>query len=96
MKSVINYRPGKDQIALFPHISGNSINGLGESNRRSPTVLYWADPDTIPHGKLQNYFEAIDTEWMHMRKESASMEDRRGPKVLDPVSTEQQQDTPAN
>ena len=96
MKSDIKYKPGKDQMALFPNISGNTVNGLNESIKRSPTILYWADPDTIPHGPLQNYFEEIDIKWMHMRKESASMEDRRGPKTLNSIAPNQQQDKAKN
>lgn len=46
-----NYCPSAEQRALFPDISGNAINGLGEARRRQPAPLYWFDPDTIPHGR---------------------------------------------
>ncbi len=49
--------PDPVQIALKPQISGNAINGLGETEPRQPRMVYWApDPDGIPHGKLQRYF----------------------------------------
>ena len=50
------YVPGEKQQALFPDVSGNSINGLEETSRRRPRPLYWFEPDTIAHGRLQKYF----------------------------------------
>lgn len=53
--------PNPDQMALAPDISGNTINGLGEEARRRPRMVYWAaDPDTIPHGKMQRWFYSVD------------------------------------
>lgn len=82
----IEYRPSKEQLALFPDISGNTVNGLGESESRRPTPLYWFDPDTIPHGRLQNYFSEKEDRLASRRKEMCRMEERRGPKVLNPVA----------
>ena len=47
------YQPDPEQMALWPQISGNTINGVGESARRQPTPIYWHDPDATPHGRLQ-------------------------------------------
>ena len=45
--------PSEDQMALAPMVSGNTINGLGETTPRDPRVVYWAaDPDTIAHGAM--------------------------------------------
>jgi epoxyqueuosine reductase len=55
------FRPDPAQQALAPPVSGNAVNGLGETQRRAPRVVYWAvDPDTIPHGRLQRWFYGVD------------------------------------
>ena len=50
------WRPTDEQATLFPEISGNAINGLGETARRRPAVVYWDDPEMLPHGRLLDYF----------------------------------------
>ena len=50
------FTPDPDQMALWPEISGNSINGVGETTTRRPSPVYWHEPDSIPHGPLQNWF----------------------------------------
>ncbi|MZR13374.1 4Fe-4S dicluster domain-containing protein [Maritimibacter sp. DP07] len=53
------FTPDPDQMQLWPDVSGNRINGLGETTRRRPRLVYWApDPDTIPHGAMQRWFYA--------------------------------------
>ncbi|MEQ8249235.1 MAG: 4Fe-4S dicluster domain-containing protein [Alphaproteobacteria bacterium] len=50
------FTPDPDQMALWPDVSGNAINGLGETAPRRPSPVYWHEPDSIPHGPLQNWF----------------------------------------
>ncbi|WP_050930142.1 4Fe-4S dicluster domain-containing protein [Aestuariivita boseongensis] len=51
------FTPDPDQMRLVPKVSGNDINGLGETEFRRPDVVYWAtDTSKIPHGKMQDYF----------------------------------------
>ena len=48
-------------MALWPHVSGNDINGLGDPNMRQPNYVYWSiDPDDVAHGDLQKYFYSVD------------------------------------
>lgn len=54
------FTPDPDQVALIPPISGNAINGMGETEYRRPTRVYWHDPDIIPHGALQKWFYTRD------------------------------------
>jgi hypothetical protein len=55
------FTPDPEQLALTPAVSGNTINGLGETERRQPRLVYWApDPDTIPHGAMQRWFYEVD------------------------------------
>lgn len=53
--------PSEDQMDLAPQVSGNTINGLGETTPRNPSIVYWAaDPDTIAHGEMQKWFYTVD------------------------------------
>jgi Pyruvate/2-oxoacid:ferredoxin oxidoreductase delta subunit len=49
--------PSPAQRALWPAVSGNALNGLGETVPRRPTPIYWHDPDSTPHGPLQRWFQ---------------------------------------
>ena len=56
-KKIINkYVPNPDQMKLWPKVSGNDINGLGEKKFRRPSPVYWRPSETIPHGPLQDWF----------------------------------------
>lgn len=55
------FAPKPEQLALMPGISGNVINGLGETVRRRATPIYWHDPDTLAHGELQKWFYTQNT-----------------------------------
>jgi epoxyqueuosine reductase len=48
-----SYRPKKETLALLK-VSGNPINGLGESTPRRPSPFFWHPPDQHPYGELQN------------------------------------------
>ncbi len=55
-KTTKAFEPQAEQLALVPEISGNAINGLGESRRRPQRYVFWHDPDLIPHGRLQRWY----------------------------------------
>jgi NAD-dependent dihydropyrimidine dehydrogenase PreA subunit len=55
------YQPTEKQKRLFPDISGNTINGLGETDFRRPTPVYWREPGTLAHSDLQLYFRSLST-----------------------------------
>src|ERR1700727_3796526 len=46
------YRPQPETLALL-RISGNPINGLGETTPRRPSPFFWHPPDQHPWGELQ-------------------------------------------
>ncbi len=61
------FTPDPAQMALRPAVSGNSINGLGETAPRAPRMVYWApDPDQIPHGAMQRWFYQVDPNNAHL------------------------------
>jgi hypothetical protein len=46
------YRPRPETVALL-RVSGNPINGLGETAPRRPSPFFWHPPDQHPWGDLQ-------------------------------------------
>jgi ferredoxin len=47
------YRPKAETLALLT-VSGNPINGLGETTPRRPSPFFWHPPDQHPYGQLQS------------------------------------------
>jgi hypothetical protein len=47
-----SYRPRPETLAKL-RVSGNPINGLGESSVRRPSPFFWHPPDKHPWGELQ-------------------------------------------
>lgn len=63
------FSPDPSQLALTPEIAGNTINGLGETAPRQPSLVYWApDPDTIAHGAMQRWFYGVDPGNPHLKR----------------------------
>jgi len=62
------FLPKATQMALVPELSGNTINGVGETRRRQPTPIYWHDPDTLVHGELQKWFYTQNMDDRHILK----------------------------
>lgn len=52
------FTPSVMNRLLSPAISGNTINGFGESEVRPPSPLYHHKNQALAHEKLQNYFYA--------------------------------------
>ena len=65
-----DFVPNPEQSALWPEISGNAINGLGETEVRRPTPIMWHDSGKLEHGQLQDWF------WAQGVKEPALAEKR--------------------
>lgn len=51
------FKPSAEQMALWPDVSGNDVNGLGEMQVRPPSPIYWQTPDMTPFGPLMQFFE---------------------------------------
>jgi ferredoxin len=60
------FTPKAEQLALMPDVSGNAINGLGETERRRATPIYWHEPDTLAHGELQKWFYTQNADNEHI------------------------------
>ena len=55
-RSTVTFEPRAEQMALWPSVSGNAINGLGEKDAGRPRPIYWHEPERTPHGPLQRWF----------------------------------------
>jgi epoxyqueuosine reductase len=66
-----DWRPSAEQMALWPAVSGNAINGLGETTVRRPSPIYWQTPGSTPHSHLQLWFYArpMSDEMIEARRE---------------------------
>ena len=50
------YEPNPDVLSLWPDISGNEINGLGDDMKAPPTPVFWRADGSVPHEKAMYYF----------------------------------------
>lgn len=64
-----SWSPSAEQMALWPNVSGNAINGVGEVRRRRPSAVYWHAPDSTPHGPLQKWFISRTTPLVRVARE---------------------------
>ncbi len=68
----------------FPEISGNTVNGLGESNPRKPSPFFWHPPHRQTHGKLQKKVTDYHRQSPAIREEfSPTPPGGRGPKTIE-------------
>jgi len=68
------FTPKPEQVALMPDVSGNSVNGLGESEARRPTHVYWHEPDMLHHGEMQKWFYTQNMDHPAIQKTRADRE----------------------
>lgn len=79
----MSFEPSAEQRALLPDVSGNDVNGLGETAPRRPSRVYWHRADSIAHGAVQDWT---------VRKFATEpalgdvFRGDRGPKSLEPVA----------
>lgn len=85
------WQPPADIKALFPDISGNAVNGLGESAPRPPRYVMWTRPDRIAHGRVQEHVNATYEAHPKLAGAFAGPE-RRVPPV--PIAAARVQDSP--
>jgi epoxyqueuosine reductase len=80
------WKPSESQMAIWPKVSGNVINGVGEEGRRRPSPIYWRPPDSIPHGPLQRWFYERTANVGEALAEARRDRQRAIDEPLDPVS----------
>jgi epoxyqueuosine reductase len=50
------WRPNPKVMALWPDVSGNAINGLGETEKGPPRPVFWRTDGSTPHAPAMYYF----------------------------------------
>ncbi|MEO1687690.1 MAG: (Fe-S)-binding protein, partial [Pseudomonadota bacterium] len=51
------FTPDPEFQALLPQVYGNAVNGLGETEPRRPSMVWWApDMDAVEFGPAQKWF----------------------------------------
>jgi ferredoxin len=80
-------------MALWPDVSGNAVNGLGEAAPDRPRPVYWHVGVPAPHAHLQQWFYAPSR---HNARHAAARQERQA--IIDaplaPLAAEPQQLTP--
>ncbi len=54
------WEPNPEVLNLWPDISGNEINGLGETEKRQPNPVFWRTDGSTPHAPVMYYFYEKD------------------------------------
>lgn len=82
-QSHLSYAPPDDVRALFPEVSGNALNGLGERDLRRPTPIFWHLDPGLVFARLQKWimdrFEAEPSLGPILRGD-------RGPRKATPIA----------
>lgn len=69
------YRPFTPDPEIYPRlpdITGNEINGVGETSVRRPEMVFWApDPEDIAFGEVQKWFYQCEPDDPELMKERA-------------------------
>ncbi len=50
------WQPNPEVMKIWPDVSGNDINGLGEAEKRPPTPVFWRTDGSTPHAPAMYYF----------------------------------------
>jgi epoxyqueuosine reductase len=90
-----DWSPDPEQMALWPEVSGNAVNGLGEDQHRRPRHVYWApDPTNIPHGQAQLWFYQRNASPEFARERARRSEEMARP--LPPLALDRVAGSPAD
>lgn len=78
-----DFTPMSHFTELFPEVSGNTINGLGEHEKRRATPFFWHPPDKQTHAALQQAVTDYHRRSPEVRREfSPNAPGGRGPKPV--------------
>ncbi len=90
------FQPSAEQMAHWPDISGNAINGLGETTDRRPTPIMWHDSKIIAHGNVQDWFwaQGVKVPAIADARERRNQVIGKTAETAEPVASIQVEDTP--
>ena len=76
--SGVAWQPNPEVMKLWPDISGNQINGLGDAVKAPPQPVFWRTDGSVPHERAMYYFydrykdnEAISASRLYREKTAA-------------------------
>ncbi len=84
-KAKEKFVPSEEQMALMPDVSGNDVNGLGETEIRRPSPIYWQTPELTPFGPLMQFFVDRAPRDEHLYKTQMKTDEIRA-RTVPPVS----------
>jgi epoxyqueuosine reductase len=98
-RSTPRWEPPAETLSHFPDVSGNTVNGLGEAERRPPSPFFWHDPSVQTHGDLQKYvvsrfYDSAEVSEAFSRDPETLQLRPRGPDPI-PVAPERVERSPA-
>jgi NAD-dependent dihydropyrimidine dehydrogenase PreA subunit len=71
-KKIQHFTPDENFTQLLQNYRGNAVNGVGEPEKRRPSMVWWApDPEVVPFGEAQKWFyarEQPDEEMLELRR----------------------------
>ena len=86
-----------EQRALIPKVSGNAINGLGESARRRPSPVYWHPPSRKhPYAAVQTWMITKSSREVPVTADMNNTLGGRGSKVRADKASAAAEGTPEN
>jgi epoxyqueuosine reductase len=89
--------PSAAQMALWPAgVSGNALNGLGETVPRRPSRVYWHHPASHPFGAVQRWMLARSNHFCPEVRDLNRDLGGRGPKEPAPIAPVRAEDTAEN
>ena len=62
-----NFKSKQEVLDILPDVSGNDVNGLGQTKFSHPKPVMWHDPQRISHGELQKWFSTQGNSHGHIR-----------------------------
>jgi epoxyqueuosine reductase len=86
-------QPSPEVQRLWPAISGNTVNGLGDDHREQPRAVFWRTDGSISHGDVQYYFYGRDKDNPRIAESRKYREATAAIPVSD-IATEQVEKTP--
>jgi hypothetical protein len=95
-RSAKPFLPSVEQMALWPEVSGNTINGLGERQLRRPTPIYWHHHSIIPHGKAMMWMLKRLLDAVEEVRDLAGRFGGRGSSEPAPIAAQMEGDSPDN
>lgn len=94
-RNTTDFTPDPEILARFPDVSGNTVNGLGETEPRPASPFFWHPPERQTHGALSAF---VLQRFQSQRPGTMAWDDvgGRGPDALPPPAPARIEASPAD